>query len=94
MVTGLPQRQIHKGLYKAICASRKVAGKRLCFYKSFIIIGEIELNRLVFSALTLSGDFMKTDHTSAEKAMFRATGGVNTHKGIIFSMGLLAAAAD
>ena len=29
----------------------------------------------------------------AEKAMFRATGGVNTHKGMIFSMGLLAAAA-
>ncbi len=29
----------------------------------------------------------------AEKAMFEATGGVNTHKGIIFSMGLLAAAA-
>lgn len=29
----------------------------------------------------------------AEKAMFAATGGVNTHKGIIFSMGLLAAAA-
>lgn len=29
----------------------------------------------------------------AEEAMFAATGGVNTHKGIIFSMGLLAAAA-
>lgn len=29
----------------------------------------------------------------AEKAMFAATSGVNTHKGIIFSMGLLAAAA-
>lgn len=29
----------------------------------------------------------------AEKAMFAATGGVNTHKGIIFSMGILAAAA-
>ncbi|WP_125140442.1 triphosphoribosyl-dephospho-CoA synthase [Clostridium transplantifaecale] len=28
----------------------------------------------------------------AEKAMFSATGGVNTHKGIIFSMGILAAA--
>lgn len=29
----------------------------------------------------------------AESAMFRATGGVNTHKGLIFSLGLLAAAA-
>lgn len=29
----------------------------------------------------------------AEKAMFAATGGVNTHKGAIFSMGLLCAAA-
>ena len=29
----------------------------------------------------------------AEKAMFAATGGVNTHKGIIFSMGLAAASA-
>ena len=29
----------------------------------------------------------------AEKAMFTATGGVNTHKGAIFSMGLLCAAA-
>ena len=29
----------------------------------------------------------------AEKAMFAATGGVNTHKGMIFSMGLIAAAA-
>jgi len=28
-----------------------------------------------------------------EKAMFRATGGVNTHKGAIFSLGLLSAAA-
>lgn len=30
---------------------------------------------------------------SAEKAMFDATGGINTHKGMIFSMGLVAAAA-
>ncbi|HZJ98866.1 MAG TPA: triphosphoribosyl-dephospho-CoA synthase CitG [Tissierellaceae bacterium] len=29
----------------------------------------------------------------AEKDMFKATGGVNTHKGIIFSMGIIAAAA-
>lgn len=29
----------------------------------------------------------------AEKAMFAATGGVNTHKGMIFSMGLIAAAS-
>ncbi|MBT9779312.1 triphosphoribosyl-dephospho-CoA synthase CitG [Clostridium sp. MCC353] len=30
---------------------------------------------------------------NAEEAMFSATGGVNTHKGIIFSMGIIAAAA-
>ncbi len=30
---------------------------------------------------------------AAERAMFAATGGVNTHKGLIFSMGLLCAAA-
>lgn len=30
----------------------------------------------------------------AEKAMFEATGGVNTHKGMIFSMGLAAAAGS
>ena len=29
----------------------------------------------------------------AEKAMFQATDGVNTHKGIIFTMGILATAA-
>ena len=29
----------------------------------------------------------------AEKEMFNATGGINTHKGIIFSMGIIAAAA-
>lgn len=40
----------------------------------------------------LFGRIRKTG-LQAEKAMFRATGGVNTHKGIIFSMGLLAAAA-
>lgn len=29
----------------------------------------------------------------AEKAMFQATGGVNTHKGLVFSLGILSAAA-
>lgn len=29
----------------------------------------------------------------AEKAMFRVTGGVNTHKGLIFSLGIISAAA-
>jgi triphosphoribosyl-dephospho-CoA synthase len=29
----------------------------------------------------------------AEKAMFKATGGVNTHKGLIFSLGIICAAA-
>ena len=40
----------------------------------------------LFKAIRLSG-------VKAEKAMFAATGGVNTHKGIIFSMGLAAASA-
>ncbi|WP_246061687.1 triphosphoribosyl-dephospho-CoA synthase CitG [Paenibacillus oralis] len=30
---------------------------------------------------------------AAEKAMFQATGGVNTHKGLVFSLGILCAAA-
>jgi triphosphoribosyl-dephospho-CoA synthase len=29
----------------------------------------------------------------AEKAMFRATGGINTHKGLVFSLGIVSAAA-
>lgn len=40
----------------------------------------------LFKAIRPSG-------VKAEKAMFAATGGVNTHKGIIFSMGLAAASA-
>lgn len=40
----------------------------------------------LFSAIRPAG-------IQGEQAMFRATGGVNTHKGIIFSMGLTAAAA-
>lgn len=31
--------------------------------------------------------------TKAEKAMYRATGGINTHKGMIFTMGIFCAAA-
>lgn len=36
---------------------------------------------------------IRTIGIEAEKVMFQATGGVNTHKGAIFSMGLLCAAA-
>lgn len=36
---------------------------------------------------------IRTLGIKAEKAMFEATGGVNTHKGMIFSMGIIAAAA-
>ncbi|WP_432627651.1 triphosphoribosyl-dephospho-CoA synthase, partial [Brotaphodocola sp.] len=36
---------------------------------------------------------IRTLGIEAEKAMFEATGGVNTHKGMIFSMGIIAAAA-
>lgn len=36
---------------------------------------------------------MRTLGMDAEAAMYRATGGVNTHKGLIFSLGLLSAAA-
>ncbi|MGN0268016.1 MAG: triphosphoribosyl-dephospho-CoA synthase CitG [Lachnospiraceae bacterium] len=37
--------------------------------------------------------FIRQIGIQAEKAMFRATEGVNTHKGIIFTMGILGAAA-
>ena len=36
---------------------------------------------------------LRTLGMDAEAAMYRATGGVNTHKGLIFSLGLLTAAA-
>lgn len=36
---------------------------------------------------------LRADGLACESAMFRATGGVNTHKGSIFSLGLLCAAA-
>lgn len=36
---------------------------------------------------------IRTVGIKAEQAMFQATGGVNTHKGMIFSMGTIAAAA-
>ena len=41
---------------------------------------------MLFEAIRLTG-------IEAEKAMFAATDGVNTHKGMIFSMGTIAAAA-
>ena len=41
---------------------------------------------MLFEAIRLTG-------IEAEKAMFAATDGVNTHKGMIFSMGTIAAAS-
>ncbi|MGN0373595.1 MAG: triphosphoribosyl-dephospho-CoA synthase CitG [Enterocloster sp.] len=40
----------------------------------------------------LFGEIRKTG-MEAEKAMYRATGGVNTHKGLIFTLGIFCAAA-
>ena len=40
-----------------------------------------------------SFDVLRTHGIAAEDAMLRATGGVNTHRGAIFSLGLLVAAA-
>lgn len=42
--------------------------------------------RLIFLSIRKTG-------MAAEKAMYQATGGVNTHKGLIFSLGILCAAA-
>ncbi|MFR5732678.1 MAG: triphosphoribosyl-dephospho-CoA synthase [Clostridium sp.] len=44
------------------------------------------ITMMLFEAIRLTG-------IEAEKAMFAATDGVNTHKGMIFSMGTIAAAA-
>lgn len=42
--------------------------------------------RLIFLSIRKTG-------MAAEKAMYQATGGVNTHKGLIFNLGILCAAA-
>jgi holo-ACP synthase/triphosphoribosyl-dephospho-CoA synthase len=58
------------------------------FFKSFAEIG--------YSSLMTQATMLKNLRSlglEAEKVMFKATGGVNTHKGLIFSLGLLCAGA-
>ena len=56
----------------------------------FAAMAKAALNGYAMPAAELMGELRKTGR-AAEDAMFAATGGVNTHKGAIFSMGLLLA---
>ena len=55
--------------------------------------------RMAAQGAILSGDLqelfrdVRVSGIEAEKAMYRATGGVNTHKGLIFTLGIFCAAA-
>lgn len=71
-------------------------------YRTFRLSAEAiipYLEEMARLSLTFSGSheelfsLLRPVGMEAEKAMFEATGGVNTHKGMIFSMGLTAAAA-
>ena len=59
------------------------------WFSVFFQLGLAECNLPVRHLLTL----LRADGLACERDMFRATGGVNTHKGSIFSLGLLCAAA-
>lgn len=66
---------------------RKSAEVLTPYFKEFVLTG---------MALTLNDlnviDQLRETGLSAEKKMFEATGGINTHKGTIFSLGLFTAA--
>lgn len=49
-----------------------------------------------FESADLTGllEMIRPEGIRAEQAMLKATGGINTHKGLIFSMGILAAAVS
>lgn len=66
---------------------RAIAEQGICFSRQTADEDKKEQDlSLLFSQIRKTG-------LLAETAMFDATGGVNTHKGIIFSMGILAASA-
>lgn len=58
------------------------------YFKKMALCGFINYDNIevIFPELRKIGRF-------AEEAMYQATGGVNTHKGLIFSLGILSAAA-
>ncbi len=71
------------GPYFSACAK---AGYRCGLRGSTVLALPKSMFRDLFDELRAPG-------LEAERAMFRATGGINTHKGAIFTLGLLSAAA-
>jgi len=59
------------------------------------VFAECAVEGLLYSSLDFTGLLQKIRPIGmeAEKRMFLATGGVNTHKGLIFSLGIICAAA-
>ncbi|WP_447888205.1 triphosphoribosyl-dephospho-CoA synthase CitG [Serratia fonticola] len=59
------------------------------WFSRFVTVGELSANEKGYVALSK----VRPVGLACEQDMFRATGGVNTHKGGIFSLGLLCTAA-
>lgn len=68
----------------------KSAGALLPYFTRFAAQGARDANEPPSGRLSA----IRADGVEAENAMFRATGGVNTHKGAIFLLGVLCYAAE
>lgn len=78
------------GSHKDMCFDTfiKSAAALEPYFKECFLIGEKTKNEPPHSAFLL----LKSAGIEAEKEMFKATGGVNTHKGAIYSLGLVCGA--